>query len=142
MDTQITWKNKGLEFKGTNSHGISLDLASDIDKIDGAEGFGPMELLSLGLAGCTGMDVLAILKKKRQDVLGFEVKIKSASAKEHPHVWNWVQIEYLITGRNIDSKAVERALKLSSEKYCPAQNMINKSVEIEQTYKIIESQPA
>lgn len=85
------------------------------------------------------MDVLSILQKKRQDVKGFEVLVHTEAQKEHPRVWSKVTIEYLIKGDGIDPVAVERAMELAYEKYCPAQNMIKQVVEIELTYKIIPS---
>jgi putative redox protein len=73
-----------------------------------------------------------------QDVVNFEVYVHARNAETQPQVWEWVQIEYVVTGRKIDPKAVERAMQLSAEKYCPAQNMINKAVHIELVYKIVE----
>lgn len=136
MNEKVIWKKKGLLFSGTADTGGQIDLASSLD--EGMAGFRPMELLGIGLAGCTAMDVLSILKKMRQDVTAFEVRLHSKQEQEHPKVWNWLQIEYLITGRSIDAKAVEKALALSAERYCPAQNMLKKAVDIELSYTLIE----
>ena len=136
MTAKVKWEGRGLEFDGTVSRDVHVRLASGMD--EGVSGFRPMELMGVGLAGCTAMDVLSILKKKRQDVVDFEVLVHTRSAQEHPHVWEWVQIEYVISGRSIDSKAIERAMQLSTEKYCPAQNMINKAVDIELIFRIVE----
>jgi len=86
------------------------------------------------------MDVISILQKKRQDVTDFEVKVHTEKAENHPRVWTSVNIEYIVTGNNIDPKAVERAMFLSYERYCPAQNMIKKAVDIDMSYKIIETE--
>lgn len=137
MDAKVTWKNKGLLMSGTADTGSVLDLASAMD--EGEAGFRPMELLALGLAGCTGMDVLSILKKKRQDVVDFEVRVHTETADEYPKVWVVAKLEYVITGRNIDPRAIERAMDLSKTTYCPAQNMLNKAVDIELSYTIIEA---
>jgi putative redox protein len=136
MDAKVTWKNEGLLFGGTADSGALLDMASSLD--EGKSGFRPMELLAVGLAGCTAMDVLSILKKKRQDVVNFEVKVHTATVDDYPKVWKEARLEYIITGRNIDPKAVERAIELSRTTYCGAQNMINKAVDIELTYTIVE----
>jgi len=136
MDAKVTWKNEGLLFNATADTGGSIALASDLD--EGKPGFRPMELLAMGLAGCTAMDVFSILKKKRQDVVDFEVKVHTEKADDYPKIWTSARIEYVVTGRNIDPKAVERAMDLSRQTYCPAQNMLNKAVEIELTYKIVE----
>jgi putative redox protein len=137
MDAKVIWDHKGMQFDGSADSGSHIHLASSLD--EGQAGFRPMELLGIGLAGCTAMDVISILIKKKQDVLDFEVIVHTRTAGEHPKVWNWVQIEYIVTGRNIDPQAVERAMELSSQKYCPAQNMINKAVNIELVYQIVET---
>jgi putative redox protein len=137
MTEKVIWKKEGLLFTGTADTGGEIDLASSLD--EGESGFRPMELLGIGLAGCTAMDVLSMLTKMRQQVTDFEVRVHSKKEEDHPKVWNWVQIEYLITGKAVDVKAVEKAMSLSAERYCPAQNMLNKAVNIELTYKIKES---
>lgn len=137
MDARVIWDHKGLQFNGSADSGSLVYLASALD--DGQAGFRPMELLGIGLAGCTAMDVIAILIKKQQKVQDLEVIVHTTNSEDHPKVWNWVQIEYIVTGRNIDPQAVERAMELSSQKYCPAQNMIGKAVHIELIYRIIET---
>jgi putative redox protein len=136
MEAKAIWQNEGLVFEGVADTGVVLPLASGMD--EGVKGFRPMELLGIGLAGCTGMDVISILKKKRQQVSSFEVKVNTESAETHPHVWTKVEIEYLVKGKDIDPKAIQRAMDLSRDRYCPAQNMINKAVEIDLKYTIIE----
>ena len=137
MEARVIWDHKGMQFDGCADSGSRVHLASALD--EGQAGFRPMELLGIGLAGCTAMDVISILMKKQQNVLDFEVIVHTTNAEEHPKVWNWVQIEYIVTGRNIDPHAVERAMELSSQKYCPAQNMISKAVNIELVYRIVET---
>ena len=136
MVAKVVWSKHGLVFDGTAGSGGQVQLASGLDK--GQPGFRPMELMGIALAGCTAMDVISILQKKQQDVVNFEVLVHTRSAETQPHVWDWVQIEYVVSGRKIDPTALERAMELSSKKYCPAQNMINKAVDIELVYKIIE----
>jgi putative redox protein len=136
MDAKVTWKNEGLLFDATADTGGIMALASELD--EDKLGFRPMELLAMGLAGCTAMDVVSILKKKRQDVVEFEVKVHTEKAEDYPRVWTTAQIEYIVKGRNIDPKAVERAMDLSRQTYCPAQNMLGKAVDIELDYTIID----
>ncbi|MEK6256888.1 MAG: OsmC family protein, partial [Chloroflexota bacterium] len=97
------------------------------------------ELMALGLAGCTAMDVISILTKMRQEVTGFQVQVHPTRTDRHPTVWTKVHIEYLITGKEVDPKTVERAIDLSSTTYCPAQNMLDENIEIVTTYEIFES---
>ena len=135
---KVIWKKDGLAFKAIAGSGYTIDLKSDSDLEK--SGGGPMELIAVGLAGCTAMDVISILKKKRQDVIDFEVRVDTRSADTYPKVWTYVQVEYIVTGNNIDPEAVERAIELSTEKYCPAHNLISKAVDIETTYQILEAQ--
>jgi len=142
VDAKVTWQGK-MSFTATADTGFQLSLGAD-PKVGGDnDGFRPMELMGLSLAGCTAMDVISILSKKRQQVTGFEVRVHADRADEHPKVFTHVQIEYLIEGHQIDPAAVERAIELSANKYCPAQQMLSKAVEIKHIYQITESdQPA
>ena len=136
MDAKVTWKNEGLLFNATADTGGNIKLASSLD--GDAEGFRPMELMAMSLAGCTSMDVMSILQKKRQDVIAFETRVHTEKSQDYPQVWTTAVVEYVVTGRNIDPGAVERAIQLSKERYCPAQAMLGKAVEIELKYRIIE----
>jgi putative redox protein len=136
MQVALNWK-QGMSFSGKADSGYTLDLSADADVGGVEDGFRPMELVALGLAGCTGMDVISVLEKKRQDVHAFEVRVHTEKADEHPRVWKSVLVEYIITGKDIDPAAVERALQLSYDKYCPAQNMLKLAVKIEHKYQII-----
>jgi putative redox protein len=138
VDAKVTWQGR-MSFTGTADTGFNLSLGADPKVGGNNDGFRPMELMALSLAGCTAMDVISILGKKRQQVSGFEVKVHADRADEHPKVFTHVQIEYLIEGHQIDPAAVERAIDLSASKYCPAQHMLNKAVKIEHTYQITES---
>lgn len=140
MGAKVTWKGEGLSFSGTADSGFSLDLGASPTVGGADDGFRPMELMALSVAGCTAMDVISILTKKRQEVTAFEVKVDTTAAETYPKVWTSVRVEYLITGRQVDKEAVERAIHLSATRYCPAQNMIDKVVNIEHTYKIIEAE--
>ncbi len=138
MNAKVTWQ-QGLTFTGTADSGVSVPLGAALEVGGANYGFRPMELMAVSLAGCTAMDVISILQKKRQDVTTFEVKVHAEQAQEHPHVFTQVNIEYILTGRKIDLAAVERALELSKTKYCPAQAMLGKVVEIKLAYKILDA---
>ena len=98
----------------------------------------PMEFIALGLAGCTGMDVISILQKKKQPVSDFQVLVHADRGEEHPKVFTGAVIEYLISGTGVDEAAVLRAIQLSADKYCPAQAMLSKAFPIRLIYKILE----
>ena len=138
MDAKVTWQ-QGLTFTGTADSGFSVPLGAD-SAVGGADdGFRPLELMAVSLAGCTAMDVISILRKKRQDVTAFEVRVHAELAQKHSHVFTHVKIEYLVNGHHVDPAAVERAMELSKTTYCPAQAMLARAVEIELSYQIIEA---
>jgi len=88
------------------------------------------------------MDVIDILRKKRQEVTGFEVNVVGARATEHPMTFTEIEIEYVVSGHNIDPKAVERSIELSQTKYCSVNTMLSKSAVIKTSYRIIEEAQA
>ena len=137
MDAKVIWKEK-LAFDGTAESGISLPL--DGRKSVGGEenGFRPMELFAIGLAGCTGMDVISIMSKKRQEITSFEVQVHADRAPEYPTVFTNAVIEYLVTGVDLDEAALIRSIELSATRYCPAQAMLGKIMPIELKYTIFE----
>ena len=137
MDAKVLWQD-GLTFTGTSDTGFEIALGAD-PKVGGAnDGFRPMELMAVSLAGCTAMDVISILKKKRQEVTGFEVRVRADRADQHPQVLTSALIEYEVTGRGIDEAAVRRAIELSAERYCPAQAMFSKIMPMKLDYLIYE----
>ena len=137
MNAQVKW-HKGLSFTGSADSGFSVPLGAKSEVGGDDDGFRPMELLATGLAGCTAMDVISILNKKKQDVTEFEVNIHAMRAKEHPRVFTHITIEYHVTGHAINENAVVRAIELSAKRYCPAQNMFAQVVPIDLHYKIYE----
>jgi putative redox protein len=97
-----------------------------------------MELLLVGFGGCSGMDVISILRKKRQNVTGFEVNVKGERADSHPHVYKDIHIEFVVKGKGVDKVAVERALNLSLDKYCSVGATLGKTGKITHSYRIVE----
>ncbi len=96
----------------------------------------PMEFLLAGLGGCTAMDVISILRKKRQDVTDYRLEVTGERATEHPKVYTSIAVKHVVTGRNISEEAVRHAIDLSVEKYCSAHAMLSKAVPIETSYEI------
>ena len=139
MNAKVTWK-QGLSFDGTAPSGFVVPLGTD-PAVGGAnDGSRPMELIAIGLAGCTAMDVISILQKKRQEITAFEVRVEAGRAEEHPKVFTHAVITYDLTGRNIDEAAVVRAIDLSAVRYCPAQAMLGKAFPMELRYQIYEDE--
>jgi putative redox protein len=99
----------------------------------------PMQLLLIGLCGCTGMDVISIMKKKRQPFTGLHVQATAERAEEHPKVYTKIHLEFIVTGEDVDAQAVERSIELSQTKYCPASAMLGEVAEITTSFRIEEA---
>ena len=136
MDVILNWKGRML-FEGVGGSGFVQKLDTDASVGGDDSGARPMEFIALGLAGCTAMDVISILQKKKQPVSDFKVQLHAERADEHPKVFTEAVIEYLVTGSDVDEAALLRAIELSAEKYCPAQAMLSKAFPIRMTYKIL-----
>lgn len=139
MEAKVTWKEK-MTFSGTADSGFELPLGTEPAVGGDDDGFRPMELLAIGLAGCTAMDVLSILKKKRQEIRDFVVDVKAERASEHPKVFTRALVRYTVTGRGVDETAVVRAIELSVTRYCPANAMLSQVMPIEMVYEIYEDE--
>ena len=137
MDAKVLW-HQGLTFTGTADSGFQISLGAD-PAVGGAnDGFRPMELMALSLAGCTAMDVISIMQKKRQEVSAFEVRVTAQRADVHPKVFTSAVIEYEVTGHGIQEAALLRSIELSSQAYCPAQGMLAKVMPLKLEYQIYE----
>ncbi|MCL5264285.1 MAG: OsmC family protein [Chloroflexi bacterium] len=115
---------------------LTIDAAPDVGGQD--KGPRPLELLLVALGGCTGMDVISILRKKRLAVTGYEVFVRAERAQEHPMVYTSIQVEHVVRGKNISPDAVARAIELSETKYCPASAMLRPGTNITSSYRIVE----
>jgi len=137
-DAVAVWKT-GTAFEVTAGSGHTL-------LTDGSAqtAMSPMELLLAGLAGCTGADVIAILRKKRQDVVSLEVRVHGERSDEHPRIYNDVEVLFIVTGRSVQPEAVRRAIELSQEKYCSATAMFRGTANVICRHEIheVESQAA
>lgn len=129
MDAKVTWKN-GMSFDAVADSGFTIPLGVAAEHGGADDGLSPMELMLIGLGGCTGMDVISILEKKRQNVTGFEVRVHGERAENHPRVFTKITIEYIVNGHEISREAVDRAVELSESKYCSVNAMLSKTAEI------------
>lgn len=137
MATKVVWKH-GLSFTGKSESGFDIPIGTRVENGGAGDGISPMELLLVGLAGCTGMDVISILEKKRQEVTGFEVSVSAKRTETQPRVYSDIAVEYVVTGRGIDPEAVKRAVELSETKYCSVEAMLGKTAHIHSTITIVE----
>ena len=139
MKASVTWQGD-LSFKGTADSGFEVPLGAAPEVGGDDDGFRPLELMALSLAGCTGMDVISILEKKRQEITAYEVKVDAVRAEEHPKVITEAKVAYHITGKEVSEKAVVRSIELSATQYCPAQGMLDQLMPIQLVYYIYEDQ--
>lgn len=127
-----------MQFIGTadSGHAVVMDAPPNVGGNN--SGSKPSELLLMGFGGCTGMDVISILRKKQQDVTNFEMNVNGETSGSHPKMFTDIHIEYVISGRNISEDAVIKAIDLSLEKYCLVGATIGKAAKITHSYKIIQ----
>jgi putative redox protein len=137
MDATVTLAH-GMTFIGRPDSGFAVQMGTGPEAGGDDDGPRPMELMLLSIGGCTAMDVVSILRKKRQDLEGLEVKLHAGRATDYPTIFTDVNIHYIVRGRSIDPASVERAIELSYTKYCPAQAIVAYSAPITHTYEIVE----
>ena len=133
VNASVTWV-EDRRFVGSASSGHAIVVDGSAEK----QGSSPMELLLIGMAGCTAYDVIGILEKKRLAVTGLQVRARADRAEDPPRVYTRIEIEYLVRGRGIKPRAVEDAIHLSKEKYCSASIMLGKTAEIITGFRIEE----
>ena len=137
MEARIKYVDR-LQFIGEASSGHAIVMDGDTKFGGGNTAVRPTELLLIGLGGCSGMDVISILKKKQQDVTGLEINVKGVKAETYPQKFTDINIEFVVTGHNVSEEAVKRAVDLSMEKYCSVKATIEGCAKIGFSYRIIE----
>lgn len=131
---------QGMSFGASADSGYSVALGAG-EAVGGADdGLRPMELMLISLAGCTAMDVISILRKKRQQVSSFRVDVQAERATEHPKVFTDILLTYHVSGKAVEEEAVARSIELSLTTYCPAHAMLSQAVTIRHRYEISEAQ--
>lgn len=137
MECKVSW-HEGMSFiaETGSGHLIAMDGAPEAGGRNLAPR--PMEMVLAGTGGCTSFDVVMILKRGRQEVTGCEVDIKAERAETDPKVFTKIHMHFVVTGKALKPEAVERAIKLSAEKYCSASIMLSKTAEITHDWEIVE----
>lgn len=116
-----------------SNHAVSIDTNHERNAAPT-----PVELLMIAVGACTAVDVVSVLKKKRQDVTDYRVEVKGARRDEHPRAFTKLEIHHIVRGRSVSSEAVEQAVKLSDEKYCSVAATVRPAAEIVTTFEIVE----
>ena len=137
MEARVKYVD-GMQFVGEASSGHALVMDGDTKFGGSNTALRPTELLLIGLGGCSGMDVISILKKKKQDVRGLEINVKGQKAETYPQKFTDITIEFVVTGHAVSEEAVKRAVDLSMEKYCSVKATLEGSAKITFSYRIIE----
>ena len=140
MECEVNWMSQvGMAFsaKTTSGHLVNMDVAPESGGHNLAPS--PMEMVLLGTGGCTAYDVVTILKKSRQDITGCSVKLTAERANEDPRVFTKIQFHFTVTGKNLNSATVERAINLSHNKYCSASVMLSHTAALSHSFEIIEN---
>ena len=137
MNISVKWIDGMLMVgKSDSGHAIVMDGPPEI----GGENLGvrPMEMLLLGMTGCTMIDVVSTLKKMREDVVDCQTQVSADRAAEYPKVFTNIHVHFILSGKQLNPSKVDKAIKLSAEKYCSASIMIGKTAIITHDYEIIE----
>ena len=137
MNISVNWVD-GLLMVGKSDSGHTITM--DGPPESGGENLGvrPMEMLLLGVAGCTMIDVVTTLKKMRQDLSHCETKINAERATDHPKVFTAIHIQFVVKGKDLDPKKVDKAITLSAEKYCSASIMLGETATITHDFEVVE----
>lgn len=140
MKVRVKWLDH-MSFIGEtgSGHSVVMDGAPEVGGRDLAPR--PMEMLLLGLGGCTAFDVVMILQKSRQTVTDCQVEVEAERAETDPKVFTRIHVHYVVTGRGLQTRHVERAVKLSAEKYCSASVMLGATAEITHDFEVREDGP-
>jgi putative redox protein len=128
-----TWKGEST-FISQNAAGGQVQMGM----LDGKPGVGPMQLLLVAIAGCTGMDIASILQKKQALLTDLQIKVSAKRATEYPMIWSDIHVNYYLWGENLAPKDVEQAIELSETKYCSVGIMLGKSARITSEYHILK----
>jgi len=137
MKCRVKWlDHMSFVAESGSGHSVVMDGAPDA----GGRNLGvrPMEMLLMGLGGCTAFDVMMILKKSRQDVVDCELQIDAERAEEIPKVFTRIHIHFIVSGRGLKAERVEKAVNLSAEKYCSASKMLEKAAQITHDFEVVE----
>jgi len=138
MSIKIDWKGKkAFEATSSTGHKVMMDASKEVGGED--RGSRPMELLLMGLGGCSGIDVMMMLEKGKQDVKDCQMEVTSERADGVPAVYTKIHLHVKVIGTDLNEKKVKRAVELSADKYCSVSKMLEKTAEMTHTYEIIEA---
>ena len=133
IEITTAWKNE-MAFLGQDTSGATLQMGT----LEGKNGFSPMHLLLIAVAGCTGMDIVSILRKKHLTLSDMQIRVRGKRASDYPMIWTDIHIIYLVWGEAIPPRDLEQAIQLSEDKYCSVGLMLGKSARLTSDYKLYQ----
>ncbi len=137
MRVEVDWLDgMAFEASGESGHKVMIDASPDVGGKN--KGSRPMEILLMGLGGCSSIDVMLMLQKSRQDVTNCKAVIEAKRADTIPAVFTHIHVKFIVSGQKLNPKHVERAVKLSAEKYCSASIMLSKAVDMTHDFEIVD----
>jgi putative redox protein len=135
---EINWQGgKCFEATTDSGHKVLMDASKEVGGKD--RGSRPMELLLMGLGGCSGIDVVMMLEKGKQDVKDCQMQVSAERADGVPSVYTKIHLKFIVTGTDLNEKKVARAVELSADKYCSVSKMLEKTAEMSHEYEIVEA---
>ncbi|HCL82227.1 MAG TPA: OsmC family protein [Nitrospiraceae bacterium] len=137
LSAKVKWVD-GLQFVGESGTGHAIVMDGDAEVGGNDTGMRPMELLLIGLGGCSGMDVASILQKKKQQLKGIDINVKGEKADTYPKKFTEIEIEFTVSGKDLSEEAIKRAVELSMEKYCSVKATLEGVAKINFSYKITD----
>jgi putative redox protein len=140
LSATVTWK-VGSVYEGVSGSGFEVVTASKPDTGEPQRGPLPMELVLIALGSCTAMDVTGILRKMRAPFTGLTVTVRGERVDEHPRVFSAIELEYAVRGAGLDPAMVERAIRLSQERYCSVSAMLRPAVRLMYTWRVEQIEP-
>ena len=137
LEAKVKWI-EGLQFVGESGTGHAIVMDADKEVGGSNTGMRPTELLLIGLGGCSGMDVASVLQKKKQKISGVEANVKGEKSKDYPQKFTDIEIEFVVTGKDISEEAVKKAVELSMTKYCSVKATLEGSAKVTYSFRIIQ----
>ncbi|MCX6833768.1 MAG: OsmC family protein [candidate division Zixibacteria bacterium] len=135
LTAKMTWAG-GLKFEGTSVFGHRIATDAPLGAGGDEDGYKPTELLLFGIAGCTGIDVVKILKKQRQQLTSLEIQLTAHQGDEYPKPFHTIEVKYIATGINLDEKKLAQAIELSESKYCVVSQTVQRETKVVTSYEI------
>lgn len=131
---------QGMAFHATfpSRHSVTIDVGPEVG--GASTGPEPLELILVSLGTCTGLDVISILRKKRQSITAYTINVFANQATEHPKIYTEIVVEHVVTGHRVAPEAVARSIELSASKYCPVNAMLSKATKIEHVFRIVDAE--